>query len=118
MAISSAVAVLRLMTSGSRVGCSIGSSADGTQVAWVQWDHPNMPWDSTTLLRATVTDAGLTDVRVVAGGEGISVVQPQFGGQRRVDGREAVAKPPAFVHQHLAHPRARRGARRGALPDG
>ena len=54
-------------------------SADGTQVAWVQWDHPNMPWDSTTLLRATVTDAGLTDVRVVAGGEGISVVQPQFG---------------------------------------
>lgn len=54
-------------------------SADGTQLAWVQWEHPNMPWDSTTLVRATVTDAGLADVRVVAGGEGISVAQPQFG---------------------------------------
>ena len=54
-------------------------STDGTQLAWVQWDHPNMPWDSTTLLRATVTADGLVDVRIVAGGDGVSVAQPQFG---------------------------------------
>jgi dipeptidyl aminopeptidase/acylaminoacyl peptidase len=54
-------------------------AADGSQLAWAQWDHPNMPWDSTTLLRARLTEAGLVDVRTVAGGEGISVSQPQFG---------------------------------------
>ena len=53
-------------------------AADGSQLAWVQWDHPNMPWDSTTLLRAHLAPGGLVDVRTVAGGEGISVSQPQF----------------------------------------
>ena len=24
-------------------------SPDGRQLAWVSWDHPNMPWDDTTL---------------------------------------------------------------------
>ncbi|MCA1657021.1 MAG: S9 family peptidase, partial [Actinobacteria bacterium] len=24
-------------------------SADGTQLAWLTWDHPNMPWDGTEL---------------------------------------------------------------------
>ena len=54
-------------------------AADGSQLAWVQWDHPNMPWDSTILLRAHLTEGGLVDVRTVAGGEGVSVSQPQFG---------------------------------------
>lgn len=55
-------------------------SPDGTTVAWVAWDHPNMPWDTTRLLRATlVPDGGLTHVEVVAGGEDVSVLQPQFG---------------------------------------
>lgn len=54
-------------------------SRDGTQVAWVVHDHPNMPWDSTTLLRATLSADGAGEPTVVAGGEGISVVQPQFG---------------------------------------
>ena len=54
-------------------------SADGTTVAWVVWDHPNMPWDSTRLLRGRLAADGVTDVEVVAGGDGIAVVQPHFG---------------------------------------
>ncbi|MBD3781546.1 MAG: S9 family peptidase [Micrococcales bacterium] len=54
-------------------------SPDGRFVAFVVWDHPNMPWNSTRLLRGRLTDTGLEDVHVVAGGEGVSVAQAQFG---------------------------------------
>ena len=54
-------------------------SPDGTTVAWVAWDHPNMPWDSTRLHRATLTPEGATGESVVASDEGVSVVHPVFG---------------------------------------
>ena len=33
-------------------------SPDGKQLAWVAWDHPNMPWDDTVLYLADVTSDG------------------------------------------------------------
>lgn len=54
-------------------------SADGTDVAVVTWDHPNMPWDTTTLRRATLSgDQGSLDWDVVASDEDVSVGQPRF----------------------------------------
>jgi dipeptidyl aminopeptidase/acylaminoacyl peptidase len=52
---------------------------DGTAIAWIAWDHPNMPWDSTRLLVADLGAQGASRPRVVAGGDGIAVSQPQFG---------------------------------------
>ena len=49
------------------------------QLAFIAWDHPNMPWDATTLHVATVGADGLSDARVVAGGPGSpceSVLEP------------------------------------------
>lgn len=52
----------------------------GTRLAWLQWNHPDMPWDETTLLVADVGRAGLGDPRQVAGGADTreSVFQPQW----------------------------------------
>ncbi len=52
---------------------------DGGSVAWTAWDHPNMPWDTTRLLRGRLTDGGLDDVTVVCATDDVSVAQPQFG---------------------------------------
>ena len=41
--------------------------ADG-RIAFVAWNHPNMPWDATTLHVAKLGAHGLEDMRILAGG--------------------------------------------------
>jgi dipeptidyl aminopeptidase/acylaminoacyl peptidase len=54
-------------------------SPDGAQLAWVQWDHPNMPWDASELLVADIApDGTLLSPRTVAGGPAESVSQPRW----------------------------------------
>ncbi|MFO7191583.1 prolyl oligopeptidase family serine peptidase [Thermocrispum sp.] len=51
-------------------------SPDGRLAAWIGWDHPNMPWDSTELVVAEVqADGTFGPHRVVAGGRDVSVCQ-------------------------------------------
>lgn len=61
---------------------SICLSPDGKRIAWVQWDHPNMPWDTTTLMCADIVCGNntieLKNVQKVAGGHEESVIQPLF----------------------------------------
>jgi dipeptidyl aminopeptidase/acylaminoacyl peptidase len=54
-------------------------SADGGHLAWLSWDHPDMPWDSTTLWSAEIRDdGGLAAVRRVAGDDREAIVQPEW----------------------------------------
>src|SRR5690606_21322537 len=55
-------------------------SPDGNSLAFVAWDHPNMPWDNTTLYSAQFDPAGkLTDLQAHNPGQSESVMDPQWG---------------------------------------
>jgi len=55
-------------------------NADGSQLAWVEWDHPNMPWDGTRLMIGTLggNPPRVKKARVIAGGHGENITQPRF----------------------------------------
>jgi len=54
-------------------------SPDGTQLCWLRWNHPNMPWDGTELVDADLDQGGRpTDPRVVAGGSAHWIAQPRW----------------------------------------
>ena len=55
-------------------------SPDGRRLAFITWNHPNMPWDGTELRVSELTAAGLKPSVVVAGGAAESVLEPQWGG--------------------------------------
>lgn len=59
-------------------------SPAGDRLLWLEWNHPNMPWDGTTLKVGTWGDAGLEDVRKVAGGADESVFQPEWDAAGRI----------------------------------
>ncbi len=54
-------------------------SPDGRQLAWLEWDHPDMPWDSTRLRLAPILDDGLLGRSdLAAGGPEESIAQPDW----------------------------------------
>jgi dipeptidyl aminopeptidase/acylaminoacyl peptidase len=50
-------------------------SPDGGTMAWLQWNHPAMPWDAAQLV---VRDLTTGEETVVAGGPGESVTEPRW----------------------------------------
>jgi dipeptidyl aminopeptidase/acylaminoacyl peptidase len=54
-------------------------SPSGSQLAWLSWMHPRMPWQGTELWLADVgPDGALASARLVAGGPGESICQPEW----------------------------------------
>jgi dipeptidyl aminopeptidase/acylaminoacyl peptidase len=54
-------------------------SPDGSKIAWLQWNHPNMPWDGTELWVAPLrADGTLDESQKVAGGQSESIFQPAW----------------------------------------
>jgi dipeptidyl aminopeptidase/acylaminoacyl peptidase len=54
-------------------------SPSGKTLAWLTWNHPNMPWDGTELWIGDLREDGsLTNARQVAGGEEESIFQPEW----------------------------------------
>ncbi|HTJ01585.1 MAG TPA: S9 family peptidase [Methylovirgula sp.] len=54
-------------------------SPDGKTLAFIAWDHPNMPWDGTQLYCAGVIGDGRLDAaRLIAGEAEEAIVQPRF----------------------------------------
>jgi dipeptidyl aminopeptidase/acylaminoacyl peptidase len=54
-------------------------SPDGSRLAWLTWNHPNMPWDGTELMVCDVNAEGRPEnVERVAGGTDESLFQPEW----------------------------------------
>jgi dipeptidyl aminopeptidase/acylaminoacyl peptidase len=56
---------------------------DGQQIAWIEWNHPQMPWDGTRLMTARLSGAELTDVKQIYGADNIPVFQPEYSADGR-----------------------------------
>jgi dipeptidyl aminopeptidase/acylaminoacyl peptidase len=50
-------------------------SPDGSRLSWLEWDHPNMPWDGTRLM---VRDLDSGQEHRLAGGEAESIAEPTW----------------------------------------
>ena len=54
-------------------------SPDGSQLAWLTWNHPNMPWNGTELWVGKLDDGGsVTEKEYIAGGVDESIFQPEW----------------------------------------
>jgi dipeptidyl aminopeptidase/acylaminoacyl peptidase len=73
-------------------------SPDGRSLAWLEWAHPNLPWDGTELYVAAVEDDGrLGERTLVAGSPRDWISQPRWS----PDGvLHLVAEPTGWMHLH------------------
>lgn len=54
-------------------------SPDSSRLAWLTWDHPNMPWDGTELWVGKLGSDGLIkEKKLIAGGTEESIFQPEW----------------------------------------
>jgi len=70
-----------ILTSGHDFYGSPRFSPDGKKLAFLTWDHPNMPWDGTELWVGNFRDGKLENIHKVAGGMNESIFQPEWNRQ-------------------------------------
>ena len=82
---------VRVLVEGSDFVSSPRLSPDGSRLAWLRWDHPNMPWDGTECVVASLDATGRPGaVAVVAGDRATWTCQPRWA----ADGSLVVASEP------------------------
>ncbi len=70
---------VEVLASGADFYAAPRLSPDGRRLAWLSWNHPNMPWDGTELWLGELDEIGHPHAaRAVAGGADEAVFQPEF----------------------------------------
>lgn len=67
---------IRELVTGAQFYASPVPSPGGGHLAWVQWNHPRMPWDGTELRVAAIEDGATVAPRTVKGGLTESALAP------------------------------------------
>src|SRR5713226_7156448 len=69
----------QVLVSGNDFYSSPRLSPDGSRLAWLTWNHPNMPWDGTELwVGDQDADGAISSKQLVAGGTEESIFQPEW----------------------------------------
>jgi dipeptidyl aminopeptidase/acylaminoacyl peptidase len=69
----------QILASGNDFYSSPRLSREGSRLAWLTWNHPNMPWDGTELWVAELDESGsVSSAKPVAGGLEESIFQPEW----------------------------------------
>ncbi|MEM8985835.1 MAG: prolyl oligopeptidase family serine peptidase [Pseudomonadota bacterium] len=69
----------RVLVEGSDFFAYPALSPDGEKIAWVSWDHPNLPWDNTSLWVGDIDQAGeIVNRRKLNDGVRESILQPRW----------------------------------------
>ena len=74
---------IQVLVTGADFYASPCLNSTGDKLAWISWNHPNMPWDGTELWVADLveTEVGvltIQNLQLVAGGEQESIFQPRW----------------------------------------
>jgi dipeptidyl aminopeptidase/acylaminoacyl peptidase len=67
---------IRTLVTGAHFFAFPTPSPDGTRLAWINWDHPRMPWDGTELRTGPVTGTTVSESTLIMGGPAESVLAP------------------------------------------
>jgi dipeptidyl aminopeptidase/acylaminoacyl peptidase len=79
VAIDLATGDVTVLAAGSDFYAAPRLSPDGSSLVWLEWHHPNMPWDGTELMLAPVAaDGSLGASRIVAGSRHDWISQPRW----------------------------------------
>ncbi|KAF5627143.1 dipeptidyl aminopeptidase acylaminoacyl-peptidase [Fusarium sp. NRRL 25303] len=54
-------------------------SPDGSKLAWLEWNHPELPFDSARLYTAIWNDGSISDISLIAGKDREGVAEPRWG---------------------------------------
>jgi dipeptidyl aminopeptidase/acylaminoacyl peptidase len=69
----------QILISGNDFYSSPRVSPDGFRLAWLTWNHPNMPWDGCELWAGEIqTDGTIANQKLIAGGLRESIFQPEW----------------------------------------
>ncbi|MBZ5537570.1 MAG: S9 family peptidase [Acidobacteriia bacterium] len=69
----------QVLVSGNDFYSSPRLNPDGNLIAWLSWNHPNMPWDGTELWMGEINpDGSLGPKHRIAGGADESIFQPEW----------------------------------------
>jgi dipeptidyl aminopeptidase/acylaminoacyl peptidase len=69
--------IVQTLAAGNNFYASPDISPDGSKLAWMTWNHPNMPWDGTELWIGVFAENGeVENAQLVAGGVRESIFQP------------------------------------------
>jgi len=71
-----------LVTGPDFVACPRIGQWHTTGLAWTQWNHPDMPWDTAEVWVGELDDDGLVEAQRLAGGPGEWASQPTWAGGR------------------------------------